>query len=582
VTLVAVVPGSVRPAAEPGGPAAAGGKLQLDIANEAPGRSLRFSCTHSATTASPSLRPYERTRPYATVRDRTRFGGEPRELARACRLEFHKAKDQTATVNSGSGQVVPVGTFDPELLAGFDPLSAVPLEAYSPPVATAADPATEQVLGGYPYRPSLNVGGYLTEPPFMLTTIDAVHGLTDPQFFPGGNDAAPISVIRVRVDGVTGADQESLARIKLVAADIATETGLDVDITAGSSPQPQTIRLPASPYGTPSLLLSENWVAKGVAIQILSEVDRKSLFLLGLILVVSVLFLLNAGIAVVRTRRPEFATLLSLGWRSRTVFAVVLAELVTVGLVAGAAGTALAFAISAWFGLDQPAWRLLLVAPVSVLLAAVSGIVPAALAARGSPLDALAPPGARRRGAAVRGVTSLAVSNLRRTRGRTALAVLALFIGVGALAGLLVISTAFRGVVAGTLLGNVVAVQVRAVDYVTTSLVLLLAAAAVTDVLVLSMRERAVELVTLRVTGWSDGQLARLVLSEGLGIGLLGSLLGATVGIGIGVAIGASPGAVLTAAGIAAGAGLALTAVASLLPALTVARLPVGVASAEA
>lgn len=332
-------------------------------------------------------------------------------------LEFHKAQDQTGVVNSGSGQVVPVGTFDPQKLPGFDPLSQVPLEAYSPPVATTADPATERVLGGSPYRPTLNVGGYLTEPPFMLTTIAGVHGFTDPRFYAGGNDAAPISDIRVRVAGVTGADEESLARITLVAADIATRTGLDVDITAGSSPQPQTVRLPASPYGTPSLLLSENWVAKGVAIQILTEIDRKSLALLGLILVVSVLFLVNAGVAAVRTRRPEFATLLSLGWRTRTIFTAVFAELVTVGLVAGAAGTALALAISAWFGLDQPIWRLLLVVPVSVLLAAVSGLVPATMAARGSPLDALAPPWTRGKGTIARGVTSLAVRTCRGPEG---------------------------------------------------------------------------------------------------------------------------------------------------------------------
>ncbi len=58
--------------------------------------------------------------------------------------------------------------------------------------------------------------------------------------------------------------------------------------------------------------------------------------------------------------------------------------------------------------------------------------------------------------------------------------------------------------VTGSLLGNVVAVQVRPVDYATTGLVLLRAAAAIADVLVLSMRERAVELVTPRVTGWSE------------------------------------------------------------------------------
>lgn len=255
-----------------------------------------------------------------------------------------------------------------------------------------------------------------------------------------------------------------------------------------------------------------------------------------------------------------------------------------IGVVAGAAGTALAFGTSAWFGLEQPAWRLLLVAPVSVLLAVVSGVIPARLAARGTPLEGLAPAGSsgNRRVGRVRGVTGMAVSNLRRTRGRTALAVLALFIGVGALAGLLTVAAAFQGVVSGTLLGNFVAVQVRTVDYVTIGLVLLLATAAIADVLVLSMRERAVELVTLRVTGWSDGQLARLVLAEGLGIGLLGSVLGAAAGIGLGMAIGGDWVAVFTAAALAAGTGLLLTAVASALPALAVARLPVGVASAEA
>ncbi len=74
-------------------------------------------------------------------------------------LGFHDALDQTGLGNSGQGRFVPVGQFDPALLRGFDPLSAVPLEAYSPPLATAADSATERVLGGEPYRSSLTPAG---------------------------------------------------------------------------------------------------------------------------------------------------------------------------------------------------------------------------------------------------------------------------------------------------------------------------------------------------------------------------------------------------------------------------------------
>ncbi|MGI8761341.1 MAG: FtsX-like permease family protein [Jatrophihabitantaceae bacterium] len=134
----------------------------------------------------------------------------------------------------------------------------------------------------------------------------------------------------------------------------------------------------------------------------------------------------------------------------------------------------------------------------------------------------------------------------------------------------------------GTLLGDVVAVQVRGTDYVIVGLILLLAAVALTDVLVLGMRERAVELVTLRVLGWSDRQLARLVLTEGLGIGLLGAGLGAVTGAGIGLALGAPATALLTAAALSAVIGIAVAALASLGPALAVSHLPIGVASAEA
>ena len=499
-------------------------------------------------------------------------------------LTRRAATPVNGVANSGVSELAVQGQFDPAKLPGFSPLSQVPLEAYSPPIATAADSATAHVLDGQPYRSTLNVGGYLTEPPFLLTTITAVHGLTSPKFFSGANDAAPISVVRVRVAGVTGVDKISIGRIETVAGLIAQKTGLDVDITAGSSPQPQQIALQASPLGTPALLLRENWVAKGVALTIVHAADRKSLLLLGLVLVVSVLFLLNAGAASVRTRRQEFATLLCLGWRPRNLFAMVFSEITAVGVTAGVVGSGLAFAVSHAFGLNQPVWRLLLVIPVSVLLALLAGVGPAWLATRGSPLEAAASPGSRgaRRAGTVRGITSLAVVNLRRARGRTALAVAALVIGIGALAALAAVTAAFSGVVDGTLLGNYVAVQVRPVDYVTTGLVLLLAAAAVADLLVLAMRERAVELITLKITGWSDSQLTRLVLSEGLGIGLLGSVLGAAAGAAAGLGIGGDARSVLTAAALAAVVGVALTAIASVPAALAVARLPVGVASAEA
>ena len=174
-----------------------------------------------------------------------------------------------------------VGRFDPELLPGFSALSDVPLESYYPPVAFPVDRASREALGGGPLRPTLNLGDYVAQPPFLLTTIEAVRSIVTRSLFRHANQERPISVIRVRVAGATGPDKLSQERIRLVAERIQRETGLTVDVTAGSSPRQVAIELPAGEFGRPALLLREGWVKKGVAVAIVGAVDRKTAALLA-------------------------------------------------------------------------------------------------------------------------------------------------------------------------------------------------------------------------------------------------------------------------------------------------------------
>src|SRR5262249_22841820 len=138
-----------------------------------------------------------------------------------------------------------------------------------------------------------------------------------------------------------------------------------------------------------------------------------------------------------------------------------------------------------------------------------------------------------RRAVRRRFIAGLAVSGLGRNPGRTLLAVLALAVGVCGLTLLAVIQLAFHGAVAGTLLGDAVAVQVRGVDLIAVAFTGLLGVVAVADVLYLNVRERAVEYATLQATGWSAAALGRLVGYEALGLGLLGCMLGAGAAIGL-------------------------------------------------
>jgi putative ABC transport system permease protein len=488
------------------------------------------------------------------------------------------AADQQTGSQSGGGapEMRLVGLFDPDRIRGFDPLSRVPLGPFQPVAAAPADAASRAALGG-DLLPSLNLGGYVGQPAQLITTLAALPLLESSQQFTGNLHAAdPISVIRVRVAGVTGPNPISLERIREVAQQIAVGTGLDVDIVAGSSPEPVTVSLPAGRFGQPSLELTEGWVKKGVAVAILTAVDKESVLLFALVLVVCVLFVANSATAAVRARRRELGVLASLGWTRPRLFAAVLGELAAIGLTAGVLGAAAALPLSSAFGLHASPGRAALAVPVAVAVAVIAGLVPAWLAARADPVASVRPPVLTvRHGHQPGGITALAVMNCIRTPGRTLIGLVSLAVGIAALTVLGAVTVAFRGVVIGSMLGDAVAVQVRGVDYVAVTATIVLGVLAVADVMFLNIRERAAELATIRSFGWRESALTRLVVTEGAVIGAVGALAGAALGLaGAAEFAGQLPGRLLLAAVLACGVGVLVTVCAALLPARMLRRLP--------
>ncbi|SCG56253.1 FtsX-like permease family protein [Micromonospora inositola] len=466
-----------------------------------------------------------------------------------------------------------VGVFDPQQLAGFSDLGRVPLETYEPPRAEGADARSRAALGGQPLEPSGNPAGYLSAPPLLLTNLASVQTLLQGT---GPQGTAPISAIRVRVADVDGYSERSAERVRLIAEQINRVTGLDVDITLGSSPAPQTVELPAGAFGRPELRLTENWSALGVASTITKAVDRKSVALFGLVLVVCMLFLGNAVSAAVRDRRPELAVLACLGWPARRIGALILGEVALLGLAAGLLAVGLAFPLGFALGINVDWRRALLAVPVALLLALVAGLAPALRAARAHPAAALRQPVATARWVRrPRALPGLALVNLVRTPGRTLLGAGVLAIGVAALTLVTAAAYAFRGAIVGSLLGDTVSLSVRGADTMAAVATVLLGAAAVADVLYLNIRDRAPELATLRAVGWTDAALGRLIGYEGIALGLLGALTGAALGLG-GAAwlVGDLPRPLLLVAAAVALAGVLVTSLAALVPAALLRRLP--------
>ena len=399
-----------------------------------------------------------------------------------------------------------VGEFDPARIGVGSALSRVPL-GYTPAQATAADARTRNLLHGQELLPDSNVAGYLQPPPLLLTDLDSLSAFSDPSAFPSGNRTDPISVIRVRVAGVRGDDPVSNARVRAVAQEIVRTTGLQVDETIGSSPTAVTVDLPRD-RSRPALELSEGWIKKGVSLKILTAIDQKTKLLIGLILLVGGLFVTNAATASVRARRGELAVLAALGWSWRSRLGVILGELAVVGLVGGIAGMLLAVAVTTALG-DRIDWATSALAiPAALGLTAAAGVLPAARAAVARPVAAIGPPvleAARARHA--RSILGLSLVNVLRVPGRTLLGALSMAIGVGALTVLVAVASTFKNLIVGTLLGAAVSVQVTASDYAAAAVIIVLAAAAIGDILYLNQRERAGELATLRATGWSRAAL---------------------------------------------------------------------------
>jgi hypothetical protein len=300
-----------------------------------------------------------------------------------------------------------VGVFNPAKLPGFISTLSNALDIFRAPGLEPADARSAALLHGQPLLPNGNLGGYPTQPPLMLTDLASLPAFEGGHYLPNSG-AAPISAIRVRVSGVVGIDPLSRERVRLAAQRIEKETGLEVDITAGSSPAPWTIALPAGHFGRPALELTEPWVKKGVALAIIQGIDRKSLVLFVLVLVVCILFLANGAYASVRSRRTELGVLACLGWGRAAVFRLVLGELALVGLAAGVIGAAFAEFLALVLRLQLPWWHALLVIPIALALACLAGLLPARAATRGRLLDAVyAVVGGGARHRSVRGVSGV-------------------------------------------------------------------------------------------------------------------------------------------------------------------------------
>jgi putative ABC transport system permease protein len=432
-----------------------------------------------------------------------------------------------------------VGEFTDNGLAAQinNPLNWLPENTYSAPYVALRYDAQGHPVTPTTFLPTTNPAGFVMQPPLALTTVAAARELVGDRC---------ISAIRVRVSGVVTPNQQSWKHIQQVAQEIRQQTGLQVVVTLGSSPQPTLVYVPGIHAGVldatqtiaPVGWVEERWIHIGVGLTYLSQLGSTRLLLLGAVLAVCLGYLAVAFSALVSSQRREFAILTTLGWRPWQPIRFFLAQALILAIGGAIIGVGLALLIASlleatplwpvviWtlpvllafmlISILYPLWQLWHLRPAAFLQAGTSTGSGRTIFL-GTWLGWLMPIG------------MLVLRNLGRSRVRTLITVVSLFLSAALLvvmfSGVLTLHQALQG----TLLGDYVLLQTAVPQIAGCVIAILLSFLSVADLLLLHVRERQREVGLLRAVGWRPVWIQRLFVQEGLILALLGTIPGAVV-----------------------------------------------------
>ena len=481
-------------------------------------------------------------------------------------LTPHVARTQgTGHALRAGAALTAVGVFDP----GGLPTSPAAPSPYRGEQLPGADPASRRLLGGQPLGPASDPAGYPNPAVTLVMPLQDISAFTAAASYTDVDARAPIGSIRVRVANATGDDALSRERIRAVADEIVRATGLEVEVTLAATAVPRTVALPAGRLGRPPLRLREVWFRSDTATIVVTAVDPSRIALSALILLAGAAFFGNAAGAALRARRRDLATLTALGWPRRQLRRQLLQELAVVALASGLLAVIAAAAIGAALGHGPLSGWAALGLPAAVVMTIGAAWLPVRQATaeseRHEATAAARWTGARPR----RQAWTAAAGGLRREPRRTAAGALVIAVACASLGGELGLRWAFGGVLVGSVTGRAVSWLAGPSDVPAVLALLVMATITVADVDWLTAADRAAEVRTLRALGWPASGEARLVAGQAALLGIVGGVTAGVLDVVGCLAVAHQvPGPVLTAAAVAAGAGLLLSLVAAGLSAV--------------
>lgn len=499
------------------------------------------------------------------------WAGQPAQ-ASALDVSFRTLTEHPAL--AGGATVQAVGVFDPAKVAGA-PATPSP---YSPELLTGADQRSRQLLGGQPLAPDGDPADYGRSGASLVVPLADIGAFT--HGYSGAASTGPIGTIRVRVAGAEGDTAASEDKISAVAQEIVRATGLHVQPVLGTTVTTRVVTLPAGLHGRPPLLVDEVWYRSDVRTTVWTGLGLDSLVLVELQLLAGEVGIGWGTWRLLRSRRRELATLRALGWRRRQLAGRLLAEFAPTAVIAVAAAALAGYAVGAALA-GRPEWAWLVLCVPAVIAAVIPRARRTLLAAKARGL-AGAPRGdwprwrwllSRRSPRPDRAeAPARRVRRLLRAGSRRLLRTLVIAGASVAFSLQVAARWAFAGA-ATSWTQRPLTGPGTFVDGAAVLVVVLMATFTIADLDWVALRERAVEVRTLRGIGWSALDLARLTSRNAVWPGLTGGLIAGGTDLLVGLpANGAAPLRLIALVVLAAASGIALSLLANGLSTYSVIR----------
>lgn len=396
-----------------------------------------------------------------------------------------------------------------------------------------------------PLPPSINPGGLNPLPPVGITNLAAVQALRGDHF---------IDAIRVRVRGIGGYTPSAIDKVQAVAGRIINETGLHVDVVAGSSPAQVNVAVPG--IGA----IRERWMTLGSVPEIVSGTEGLSGFLLASAALVVVIYLGAFGIYVSSEQVPVLRVLRQLGWQRKPVLVLLVGQAASLGVLAALLSLLVTLAIATLAGIQLAAW------PLAILVVAiVLGHVLSALVGGLAPVRPVAGHHMSRLDPRVKGISRVAL--LLSFENRLRLAAVIASVGISlALAGMMaLIQRGFEAEIRFSVLGTSVAGRLAPYHVLALVSALLAAGALVLEFGLTTVTRRIQTIGVLRAVGWERGSVRRLIALEILIPTFSGGLL-ATLAVALMAVAGRAPVTDLWLILLLMGMSFGLGLVAAILP----------------